>query len=194
MPRVFALGVEVPFDLPGIIEAAAAFTEAAPEGGRRGQALVAAALDLVHPDVRTARVNDPSRVLAGDVVGGTPPVVAVEVKQRAATPTELLQFAERLRGLHIRAVVAALDPHQPALDVIALSTRAWNDYGVVLEVITGTRGLLQEAFRWSSHNLEYCVQTFPRLFGERLAQLEVSPRTLEGWAELVRALASQSEA
>src|ERR1700689_84132 len=51
------------------------FISANSESGRRGQAFVAAAFDLVSPHVRSVRVNDPSRRMPGDVqvlVTGTP--------------------------------------------------------------------------------------------------------------------------
>ena len=52
-----------------LLEAAVQFTDEDSEGGKRGQALAAAAFDLVFDDVRMGRINDPSRRFPGDVQG-----------------------------------------------------------------------------------------------------------------------------
>jgi hypothetical protein len=69
------------------------------EGGRRGQALAAAAFDLAFPYVRTGRVNDPSRRHPGDVqiMDGPWVVPAAEVRQKHVAEIEVLQFAASLR-------------------------------------------------------------------------------------------------
>ncbi|MFI8005985.1 restriction endonuclease, SacI family [Streptomyces sp. NPDC086010] len=52
------------------------------EGGRRGQALVAACLDLVHPGmVHADAINDPSRKIPGDV--------AIEIPEELHGPAQL---------------------------------------------------------------------------------------------------------
>ena len=74
------------------------FVSAWSEGGKIGQALVAAILDVAHEDVRTERINDPSAKWPGDVgvFQEDQLWIAVEVKQRHFTDTEVLQFARRL--------------------------------------------------------------------------------------------------
>ena len=75
-PKLSApLQIESAFGIPEAHRPRVAeFISSDPENGKRGQALVAACLDLVFEDVRTTRVNDPSRQWPGDVVAyeGTP--------------------------------------------------------------------------------------------------------------------------
>jgi len=98
--------------VPILIVAADRFITRNPEGGRRGQALVAGCLSLVFADVETSRVNDPSRHWPGDVAVREDAEVSLvaEAKQRAATGTEILQLVERCVAVGIkRAMVATLD-------------------------------------------------------------------------------------
>ena len=79
----------------GVAELSAAaerFVVRHPEEGRRGQALVAAALSLAFDDVRTSRVNDPSRHWPGDVAVVVKNVftMAAEAKQRPVPAAEVL--------------------------------------------------------------------------------------------------------
>src|SRR5207248_581566 len=50
-----------------LIKESEVFINEDPEGGKRGQALVAAAFDLAFQTVRMGRINDPSRRFPGDV-------------------------------------------------------------------------------------------------------------------------------
>lgn len=177
------LGTRV-LGLSGLVQAMAEFVSADPEGGRRGQAFVAAALDLVFPEVRTRRVNDPSRRSPGDVVvvaAGTL-TLAAEVKQRPATETEILQFVERLSRDGVeRGLVAALDPRQPPLPVSDLRALAWERHQVHLMIFEDPRDLLLAAFTWSSEPLGEALMRFPQLVASRLQELEVSPKGIEDW-------------
>lgn len=170
--------------LSGLVEAMAEFVARDPEGGRRGQAFVAAALDLVFPEVRTQRVNDPSRHWPGDVVVRADGAItlAAEVKQRLATETEILQFVEKLSRIGIeRGLVAALDPKQPPLPVSDLQKVAWERHQVHLMVFDDPRDLLLAAFTWSREALGPALVRFPRLVAARLQELEVSPQGIADW-------------
>ena len=167
--------------------AATRFVVSRPEEGRRGQALVAAALSLRFEDVRTARVNDPSRHWPGDVVvfEGDRVVLAAEAKQRSVPPAEVLQFAERCARDGVRrAVVAALAPAQEVLPLDDLYLEAWRRYGVHLVVFLRVRDLLNEVLMWGTDLLDTALATFPGLMMERLQQLEASAEGLAEWAAL----------
>jgi SacI-like restriction endonuclease len=153
------------------------FTTANPEGGKRGQAFVAAAFDLVFTDVRTRRVNDPGRHWPGDVVAlrDRSVFLTAEVKQRPATDTEIRQFVDRSRKSGIaRAVVALLDPSQPALRIEELRIDSWQRSGVHLSVLTGAADVLRAALTWTALPLEEALALFPKLMADRLRELEVS--------------------
>jgi hypothetical protein len=174
----------------GVDELAAAATKfvvSKPEEGRRGQALVAAALSLRFEDVRTARINDPSRHWPGDVAvfEDDRVVLAAEAKQRSVPAGEILQFAERCARDGVRrAVVAALAPGQEALPLDELYLEAWRRYGVHLVVFLTVRDLLNEVLMWGTDSLDTALATFPGLMMERLKQLEGSAEGLAEWAAL----------
>lgn len=107
------------------------------EGGKRGQAFVAAAFGLASPSVHSGRVNDPSRRMPGDVqiLEAGVPVLAVEVRQKQVTHYEALQFAQSLRQAEVATgLVAMLDPSQPELDEYDLLVDAEHLHGVALAV------------------------------------------------------------
>ncbi|HEV3166806.1 MAG TPA: restriction endonuclease, SacI family [Isosphaeraceae bacterium] len=170
--------------LPTLTEVVAGFVTRDPEEGRRGQALVAACLDLVFDDVRTSRVNDPSRHWPGDVAVSSDGKITLtaEVKQRPATETEILQFAARLSAKGIaRGLVAALHPGQPSLPVSEMQQLAWEQHRVHLMLFLDPRDLLLAALTWSAKPLGETLGRFPRLMDKRLRQLEVSRAGIAEW-------------
>jgi hypothetical protein len=129
-----------------LIEAAVAHAAADPEGGRRGQALVAAGLDLLHEEVVTARINDPSRDEPGDVTAGSGPGRSIhEVKQRPIETGEVLQLIDRasedrLTKVDYHALRGAADD----FDVDTVRARA-ERHGIVLSIDEDTAGFLTHA-------------------------------------------------
>jgi SacI restriction endonuclease len=184
--RPIELGERV-LGVPELIAATTEFVSRDPEGGRRGQALVVACFSLVFEDVRTSRVNDPSRRWPGDVVvfEGDIVTLSIEVKQRPATDTELLQFIERCAQKGIRrAVVVTLDPSQHPLPIDQLRLVAWQRYGVHLSVLEDASRLLQGALTWTSSPLEEALAVLPGLIAARLQELEVGADGVRTWAAL----------
>lgn len=184
------LVVEHALGVPDLATKSASFISSDPENGKRGQALVAAALDLVFPDVRTTRVYDPSRHWPGDVVVYDEDTVtfSVEVKQRLATDTEILQFAERCAQMGVqRAMAAILDPDQPLLEVDELREMAWQRHGVHLSVLIGAAELLYGALTWTTKPLADALRELPQLMATRLDEMEVSAEGQAAWAALFKA-------
>jgi hypothetical protein len=182
--------VEEFLGVPDLAAECAKFISSDPENGKRGQALVAAALDLVFADVRTTRVYDPSRHWPGDVVvyEGDDVMLSVEVKQRPATDTEILQFVERCAemGVH-RAIAATLDPDQPLVEVDELREDAWQRYNVHLSVLVGCAELLYDVFTWTVKRLDDALAELPQLMAARLDELEASSEGQAAWARLFKA-------
>jgi hypothetical protein len=181
--------VEQALSVPELITKTARFISSDPENGKRGQALVAAALDLVFPDVRTTRVYDPSRHWPGDVVayGDDTVFLSVEVKQRPATETEILQFVERCAQMGVqRSVAVLLDPDQPLLHVDELSDMAWQRHGVHLSVLMGAIELLYDALTWTAKSLAAALTELPQLMATRLQAVEASAEGQAAWAALFK--------
>lgn len=165
------------------------FIEEDVEGGKRAQALVAAVLDLVYDEVRTSRVNDPSRHFPADVWafrhGESVPLLAAEVRAKAVTTTEVVRFCEAVAAAGIsHAVVVVLAPRHDPLPRPELVERAFGEAGVLLTIAEGTDELLLSAFAWGGRGLEDMASRLPECLALRLRELEVRPDTLERWARL----------
>ncbi|MBJ7601691.1 MAG: restriction endonuclease, SacI family [Candidatus Dormibacteraeota bacterium] len=173
--------------LSGLVETMAEFVARDPEGGRRGQAFLAACLDLVFPDVRTQRVNDPSRHWPGDVAvfrDGTI-ILAAESKQRPASDTEVLQFVENVSKAGVeRALFATLDPKQSPLATADLQGIGWDKYRVHLMLFDDPRELLHAVFTWSPSALGDALVRFPTVMATRLQEQEIDPEGFEEWAAI----------
>jgi len=163
------------------------FVTSDPEGGRRGQAFVAAVFDLVSPHVRSSRVNDPSRRFPGDVqiLEGPVAVLAVEVRQKTVSYVEALQFAESLRdGGVATGLMAMLDPAQPTLDKYRLLVAAEAHHGVSLGVAYRVQEVLMSAAVWGGRPLAVVLDEFPKRMLRRLEEIDTSRAGIEQWAGL----------
>jgi hypothetical protein len=158
------------------------------EGGKRGQAFVAAVLDLVFDDVQTGRVNDPSRRFPGDVrvLEAAQVVLAAEVKQKTVTVDEVVAFAGTVAaGGVANAVMVALDPSQPELHRETLLLVCEQRHGVLMSVIESVDELLGQALMWSGGRIDEALAGFPQHFADRLEEIEVRPKTIERWKTLL---------
>lgn len=177
-------------DLETLVAMTEEFVTSNPELGRRGQALLAAALDLVFDDVRTARVNDPSRHWPGDVVvgDGEQLLASAEAKQRQPLDSEIMQFAERCQAFGIRRAFYAVFPASLVSSRWqSLPEEALRRYRVNLTLLAGVREVLGAAVAWMPRSVADALTSFPRLLAERLSELEVSDEGQRRWAEMFRA-------
>jgi hypothetical protein len=177
----------------GLMEAAEEYIAEDPEGGRRGQALVAGVFDLVYGTVRMGRVNDPSRRFPGDVqvLVGTRILLAAEVRQKPVTLEEALQFASSVRAAGgANAVMVALHPGQEPLERPTLLERAEREQGVLMSVIESAEELIANALMWSEQPIDDVLQALPQAIADRLREIEVGARGVSRWQELLDAHAS----
>jgi SacI restriction endonuclease len=177
-------------DLPQLVGALDEFVEGDHEGGKVGQALATAILDLVFEDVKTKAINDSSSKWPGDVGAFSKDgqTLSVEVKQRAVTEAEVLLFAQRLAeaGLH-RGFVVALDQGTEPLDKEQLRFHGHRLHGVELSFFTDPGTLLVEACRYAPRDVPVSLASFPHLALKRMEELEVSQSRLDEWAALFAA-------
>ena len=168
------------------------------EGGKRAQALTAAAFDVVYgaDRVRSLLVNDPSRHFPGDVQVLDPvgrAIVSAEVRAKPVPRTEIEQFARALAESGItRGIVVALAANQPALPITELMEQVARERGVLLTITTSVDGLLFAAFAWSPKPLPEVLADFPRKVSERLRGIDVEATTVRRWEELVQPDGSQN--
>jgi SacI restriction endonuclease len=172
-------------DLVRLTNACDGFLRRTAESGKRAQALVAAAFDLVFDDVRTTRVFDPSRRFPGDVQAffRLEPVVAVEVRAKAVSYSDAIHF--------VRSAAAAGFPHAviaafASIDAEALRLRdeGWKKQGILVSIHSDYMALLLDALAWGRKPLHQQLEVFPTLVVRRLLQLEVAPASLALWGEL----------
>jgi len=187
--RAAPVAVEHTMGVPELTASISRFISSNPENGKRGQALTAACLDLLFNRVKTTRVYDPSRHWPGDVVTVIKKriTVAVEVKQRPASATEILQFAARCAQMKVhRAIAAVLSPEQVPLHVDELREEAWRRHGVHLSILEDASDLVHAALTWTSRPLSEALAKLPQLMASRLEELEVSAEGLAAWAALFK--------
>jgi hypothetical protein len=172
-------------DLLRLSTACREFLAGAPESGKRAQALVAAAFDLVFDDVRTTRVFDPSRRFPGDVQAffKLEPVVAVEVRAKAVTYSDAVHF--------VRSAAAAGFPHALLAAFASIDDETarrrdegWIEQGVLVSIQQDYSDLLLDALAWSRKPLHQQLAVFPERVVERLRLLEVEQASLALWSEL----------
>lgn len=155
------------------------------EGGKTGQALTAAILDMTGETVKTKRINDPSAKWPGDVgvFREGQLTLAAEVKQRPFAPAEILLFVKRLSEASVfRGLVVALEQKSQVLPVEDLRERSLRLYGVVLRVITDPVDLMEQVLLFSWPPPSELAGRFPGYRTERLAEIEVSQSRLDAFA------------
>lgn len=174
-----------------VFSAVSYFINADTENGRRGQALLAASLSLVHGDeVETSEsINDPSRNSLGDVTIRTDSkLLGAESKQRIVTVAEVRNTAKEL---HAREPSASLvysgfvnaEDGRPIAGSWREITRAT---GTVTVIHEDAGSLLRDAIVWSAIAVPDAVVSFSRLFYLALAHLDVRQTTLDEWLSTAR--------
>jgi hypothetical protein len=163
------------------------------ERPRRLQALVAAAFDVTHKDVRTRRLNDPSRDFPGDIQAfeDDKPILAVEVRGKAVPPTEVEGFVDACSQAGIdRAFVVVLWPAHRALPELELRRKALDERDVLLTIIEKVEDLLLDVFGWCDLDLRVALTLFVTATLDRLKEIEVPEVLLAQWVALTRELRS----
>lgn len=173
--------------LPALIAAVKGLITTNPEGGRRGQAFVAAALDMAFDDVVTSRVNDPSRHGPGDVraFADDDLRLAAEVKQKPVTETDVLLFAQALAAWPLPSgIYVALDPTQAPLPKSALNEQAIDLYGAGVQILESVADVFAAIAVWGLRSTDDVIERFPQCMLDRMDELEVSVEARREWAQM----------
>lgn len=153
----------------------------------RLQAFAAACLDLIYENVRTRRLNDPSRDLPGDVHAtvNQSVVLAVEVRGKTVSVDELGGFADDCEAAGVgRAVMFVDAPQQIDLDAHAKINNQLRS-AVQVEVYSSAARLLAACSLWSELPLDVAIEKFAERFLVRLRDIEVPINTLKEWERAV---------
>lgn len=154
---------------------------------RRLQAFAAACLDLVFDEVKSRRLNDPSRDFPGDVhvileesVG-----MAVEVRGKAVSATAAATFARQCAAAGIdRAVLFVDASNQDALNSREISVSAGIANSNIIIFEDGV-SLLESALMWTSYEIASAIEIFSDRVLVRLREIEVKTQTLQEWTRAV---------
>ncbi len=180
---------------PRVISAVESFLGEGVDRPRRTQALIAAAFDVTHDDVRSRKINDPSRDYPGDVQAyeeGDEPILAVEARAKNVRSTEVEGFVEACREAGIdRAFMIVLSSAHHALPAKALRTQALNDAGVLLTIIEDVEDLLLDVFGWSDLSLPAALHKFTLSVLTRLREIEATDHSLAQWVALLGELGAR---
>lgn len=179
-----------------VVAAVETFLEDGLDRPRRTQALVAAAFDVTHDDVRSRRINDPSRDYPGDIQAfdDTEPILAAEVRAKSVRATEVDGFVAACRDAEIeRAFMVVLwRSHQP-LPTKTLRRFALDHFGVLLTIIEDVEDLLLDVLGWADLPLPAALHTFTLSVLTRLKEIEATSQTLARWIFLLRQLNSPGQ-
>ena len=175
--------------VPRVVAAVESFLGEGVDRPRRTQALIAAAFDVTHNDVRSRKINDPSRDYPGDVQAfeeGDEPILAVEARGKSVRSTEVESFVSACREAGIeRAFMIVLWPAHPALPAKDLRRKALDDVGILLTIIEDVEDLLLDVFGWSDLSLAAALRTFTVSVLTRLKEIEATDHSLAQWVSLV---------
>jgi len=172
------------------INAISSFVTDWPEDGKRGQAMVAAALDLAYPLVKLGHINDPSHRLPGDVHSffdeeAALPLLATEVKQKPASRTDILIWADSLRAAGLqRGHYVLLSPNQPDIDAPDLVYDVLRQHNILITIFASPRNFMLASISWANVVVDVFLSEFPTRMAVRLQEANVSPDSLIQWAQL----------
>jgi|GEM_PF-1289910 len=164
-----------------------------PEGGRRGQAFVAAAFDCVFPSVHLLSINDPSpgdvRVMAGEKVR-----LAVEVKQAPVSDTAAIELAREAKSLGAEAglLVVLAQKHAP-LDRESIRRSAVKETGLFVETCESVREFLGALAVFTGGSTADLCTRLPAAYAARMAEHDVSKAGQQRWRDLIAARSASSD-
>src|SRR5664280_2362865 len=173
--------------LPGfsrLVSIAEELIRSNPEGGRRGQALVAAILDLAHDEVRLSAIHDP-RPRDVAVLRGEEELLFVEVKQKPVDADTADHLAREAREASVdKALLVALAPDQQPLDRESVRRSADAAHGVLTLVYETVAELLTQVTIHSSLTASEIAERLPNNYLRRMQEHGVSEAGQRRWVDL----------
>ncbi len=183
-----------PVSLEQFLNAVRAFVDAASEGGRRAQAVVAGLMDaFAGPDrVVTGRINDPSRRHPGDVcVRADGPEAlwerALEVRDKPVALSDIQLFANKCIAAGVReAAVVAVAAGQSAIDRRRLAE--WSvELGIGVTVFIGWAEIVEQTMFWADEPTPEAARHAVGHVYNRLIEVEATGQAVALWSRLTAA-------
>lgn len=153
----------------------------------RLQAFAAACLDLLYEDVRTRRINDPSRDLPGDVhaMVGKAVTAAMEVRGKAVTASDLSTFVTACEMAGVSRAVMFVDAAQQIDLDMHVTVNNQIVRATQVSAFTSAASLLASTLLWAQLPLESAIESFSKRLVIRLQEIEVTVPTLQEWSRAV---------
>lgn len=170
--------------LAGVIAASDSFMADGLDVPRRAQALVAAAFDSVHDDVRSRAINDPSRDIPGDVQLYDPNgkvVASVEVRTKPVQPWEIRGFVNSCLEADIdRVMIAEFLPESTPVNE---GTRP-NDATLMIYHLPSE--MLEQLWAASAKGpAAGAAELFHERMINRLVEIEAPETSVRRWIEMI---------
>jgi hypothetical protein len=183
-----SLVVEASEDIAALIEVLGVFLTGDSEGGRKGQALVAALLDLAHEEVYLASINDPTGLDVTVSEEGRI-LLGFEVKQKAVVEATALHLAEEARLVDVdKAILVVLAAGQRPLDRQLIHIQALERHRVLVGVWESVSELVASVALQAPLSAAEFAADVPRAYLRRMQEQGVSPAGQQYWADLSRHL------
>jgi hypothetical protein len=164
------------------------FARENPEGGRRGQALVAALLDLLHPEVALSAVNDPTGLDVKVLRDGTV-ILGAEVKQKPVEENAALHLADEARTAGVdKALLVAIAKDQRPLDRETIRQAADKEHGVLTIVYESIPELVSHVVAHAPLTASEAAARLPALYLKRMQEHRVSQEGQQYWTDLCASL------
>jgi hypothetical protein len=168
------------------------FVKADSEGGKRAQAVATGLLDLFagYANVKTSRINDPSKKSPGDVcvyAEDNSEIIekSFEIRDKPVTEGDVTIFTQDvLKKAGGDAAVLAVSDDQGPLNFAEIQSWA-KQHGVSVTVFIGWENFIEQVLFWSETPQFVGASTAISLIYERLKELEVSSEGAQLWASLV---------
>jgi len=171
-----------------IVQLATLFCTDDPEGGKRGQALVAALLDCAYDTVDLKSINNP-RALDVRVLEDGQIVLGTEVKQLAVREDTGLHLAAEASSLGCdKALLVAIAVDQPPLDREGLRQQALEAHGVLVQVAETVPELFAAITLFAPVSASEVANLFPSAYAKRMQEHDVSIAGRQRWSTLLEAL------
>lgn len=173
-----------------LLEAVQLWLTEDPEEGARGQALVAAVLDLVWDDIEVVPKHHPAPF---DVKrDGDPPPLVCECKQQVINEGDVLELARRAahHGVDL-ALYAALATGQSPLPVDRIRVIALERHGTLLDVVHDTHELVVHVCVHAGIKAGDIAGELPQALADRCARAGVSTRGVARLRELIASAGAQ---
>jgi hypothetical protein len=167
-----------------VIEISRLFVTEDPEGGKRGQAFAAAALDLAHDDVRLRSINNPNPIDVSAWESGRM-ILGVEVKQLPVEDSVALDLARDVAAASCdRALLIALHGAQLRFDLPRIRREALEVHGVLLDIAVSVEAVIAAVLMNSRLPLTGAATALQESVFRRIQEHDLSDASVERWLDL----------